>query len=227
MFLHFRFLVPTDVDVPWIHVSSIRGQVFLILLTCVLSQRQPIVKTYGMTETCSGIVGLIIQNQPEKKHFSGYPFTDVSIKIINNEIIISGPMVMKGYLNDSESQGTHNSRDIGWIDKDGYLFIEMRRKDLIISGGENINPKEIERNLMDINNINDVCVVGIDDREWGQKIVAYISLNDYSIGLQYNKVKNILLENLSEFKIPKEYIIVKNIPRNEIGKIEYNKLKIL
>ena len=194
------------------------------LLNKCLKNKIPIVKTYGMTETCSGIVGLWIDQKPSKKHFSGYPFSDVSIKIINDEIIISGPMVMKGYLNGSESNGIHNSKDIGWMDEEGILFIEMRRKDLIISGGENINPKEVEKILIAIDNISDVCVVGIDDKEWGQKVIAYISLHNPSISLKKEKIKNILLKNLSYYKIPKEFITLKHIPRNEIGKINFNEL---
>ena len=116
------------------------------LLDKYLKNKLNIVKTYGMTETCSGIVGLWIKDYPSKKESSGKPFKDVKIKVINNEVHIKGPMVMKGYLNEKKNNEYHNSKDIGWLDKDNNLFIKMR-KDLIVSGGEN-KLKEIELLLM-------------------------------------------------------------------------------
>ena len=105
------------------------------------------------------------------------------------------------------------------------LFLNVRRKDLIISGGENVNPIEVEEQLLNVNGITDSAVVGRDDEEWGQKVIAYIVCESDSINEKYIDEK--LKKSLSTFKIPKEYLRVPLIPRNELGKIVYEKLKLL
>tara|TARA_B100000945_G_scaffold316887_1_gene318670 strand:- start:579 stop:1976 length:1398 start_codon:yes stop_codon:yes gene_type:complete len=194
-----------------------------ILQTCV-KERLSIKKVYGMTETCSGIIGLDLIDEPNKISFAGRPLKNVTIWIEKNEIIISGPMVMKGYLNQRDARSVHNSHDIGWIDDDGFLFLEMRRKDMIVSGGENINPKEIEDALYKISNFDDIAIFGKEDEEWGQKIIALIVPKN-------NKQKSIDLKKhlngkVAKHKIPKEFIFVDKIHRNEIGKLIYEKLNI-
>ena len=101
---------------------------------------------------------------------------------------------------------------------------EIMRKDLIITGGENVNPLEVENSINLIDGITDVAVVGESDKEWGQKVVAYIVMSvPYTSEILNEKLKTLL----SSYKIPKEYIRVSNIPRNELGKIEYRKIKFL
>ena len=196
------------------------------LLDICLEEKINIVKTYGMTETCSGIVGLWIQDNPDKKQFSGKPFRDVKIKIINDEVHIKGPMVMKGYLNENNFDEYHNSKDIGWLDENNNLFIEMRRKDLIISGGENINPKEIELLLIKKENIIDCAVIGIPNKKWGQKVVAYLCTENNQI-IKNEELIEYLSIVLAKYKIPKNFIFVDFIPRNEIGKVVLKKIKLL
>ena len=195
------------------------------LLNICLKNNLNIVKTYGMTETCSGIVGMWIQDEPSKKHFSGNPFKDVKIKIINKEIHIKGPMVMKGYLNENNLNGYHNSKDFGWIENNN-LYIEMRRKDLIVSGGENVNPKEIESVLFKKNNIIDCAVIGIADKKWGQKVIAFLTTLDNK-KIPDKELILYLSKELSKYKIPKYFLFVDSIPRNEIGKVITKNLKLL
>lgn len=203
------------------------GPVSDVLLDTCIKKNLPIVKTYGMTETCSGIVGLWLLDKPEKKHFAGAPFPNVSIKVENEEIIISGPMVMKGYLNQSASNGTHNSKDLGWMDVDGTLFLEMRRKDLIVTGGENVNPKEVEDLLISMDEIKDAVVFGIPDKEWGQKVAAVIVLRYNNLQITNKDITDKLRDEISAYKIPKIYKFVDSISRNELGKINNETLKIL
>ncbi len=192
------------------------------LLNLCLQENLSIVKTYGMTETCSGIVGLWLKEQQDKKHFAGEPFRDVKIEIKNKEIIISGPMVMKGYLNNVDCNGVHNSHDFGWLDSEGTLFLDMRRKDLIVTGGKNVNPKEVEDILISIDGISDAAVIGVSDDEWGQKVTAYVVVKNKN--LSNNKINNALEGKISKFKIPKKIHFVDFIPRNELGKIIYSKI---
>jgi O-succinylbenzoic acid--CoA ligase len=194
------------------------------LLDICIQERLSIVKVYGMTETCSGTFGLKLLEEPQNKFYTGRPFPKTTVLIKNDEIHISGPMVMKGYLGERNTNGTHNSHDLGRLDDD-LLFLHIRRKDLIVSGGENINPLEVEECLLSVNGISDAAVVGKADDEWGQKITAYIVLK--STPLEKESLNSELKKLLSPYKIPKDYIQVSHIPRNELGKIKYDKLKAL
>ena len=135
-----------------------------LLFHCI-ENKINIIKTYGMTETCSGIVGLSILKERENHQYAGRPFKDVQLNVKNGTIQISGPMVMKGYLGETPLNGSHNSMDLGYI-KNDLLFIECRRKDLIISGGENVNPREVESIIYNFPGIKDVAVTGIENEEW-------------------------------------------------------------
>ena len=194
------------------------------LLDLCIKEQLPIIKVYGMTETCSGTFGLKLLEEPENMHYAGRPFPGVKFWIDNNEIHISGLMVMKGYFGEEEVQGQHNSHDLGYI-KDDLLFLDIRRKDLIVSGGENINPIEVEECLINVDGIIDAVVVGKKDDRLGQKVIAYIVKTSTFKGKKY--VQNELKKILSSYKIPKDYISVPQIPRNEIGKINYDKLDFL
>ena len=134
-------------------------------------------------------------------------------------------MVMKGYIGERNVQDYHNSQDLGYIDHDNLLFLDIRRKDLIVSGGENINPIEIEEELNKIDGIIDSAVIGQNDKEWGQKVIAYIVRIESAISIV--QIKEKLKKELSNYKIPKKFIDVSNVPRNELGKIIYDKLELL
>lgn len=193
------------------------------LLNDCIRKKITVIKTYGMTETCSGIVGLSILEEPEKCHFAGRPFKDVNVAIEKDSILISGPMVMKGYLNEPESKGVHDSQDLGHIEKD-LLFLDVRRKDLIVSGGENVNPREVEAVILSYPNVADAAVTGIPDEEWGQKVIAYL----VSPGkINQEKIHAFCREKLSGFKCPKEFQQLAEIPRNVIGKVDQPRLKNL
>ena len=192
------------------------------LLDICINEKLNIVKVYGMSETCSGTFGLKILDEPLNKFYAGRPFPGVKVWIENDEIHISGPMVMKGYLGNQETNGIHNSHDIGKLNNN-LLFLDTRRKDMIVSGGNNINPLEVEEYLMKVDGISDAAVVGKKDDEWGQKVTAYI----VSVPLKKELLHRELKKTLSSYKIPKEYIQVSHIPRNELGKIIYEKLKYL
>ena len=196
-----------------------------VLLDYCIQEKLPIIKVYGMTETCSGTFGLKVLDEPQNKLFAGRPFPETKAWIKNGEIHISGPMIMAGYLGEDEAQGVHNSHDLGYVGDDHLIFLNVRRKDLIVSGGENINPIEVEEQLLNVNGIMDSAVIGKNDEEWGQKVIAYIVCESDSINGEYLDEK--LKKSLSKFKIPKEYVRVPLIPRNELGKIVYEKLKLL
>ena len=193
------------------------------LLDLCIKEKLNIVKVYGMSETCSGTVGLKLLDEPQNKLYAGRPFNGAKIWTENNELYISGPMVMKGYVGEAATNGHHNSHDLGQVDNGNLVFLDIRRKDLIITGGENVNPLEVEEALLQIEGITDAAVIGVEDVEWGEKVVAYIVNSEF--GIRNSEYRMKLKGRISDFKIPKEFIQVSSIPRNELGKIVYEKLR--
>ncbi len=193
------------------------------LLDLCIKEKLNIVKVYGMSETCSGTVGLKLLDEPQNKLYAGRPFNGAKIWTENNELYISGPMVMKGYVGEAATNGHHNSHDLGQVDNGNLVFLDIRRKDLIITGGENVNPLEVEEALLQIEGITDAAVIGVEDVEWGEKVVAYIVNSEF--GIRNSEFRMKLKGRISDFKIPKEFIQVSSIPRNELGKIVYEKLR--
>ncbi len=193
------------------------------LLDLSIKEKLNIVKVYGMSETCSGTVGLKLLDEPHNKLYAGRPFPGTKVWTENDELHISGPMVMQGYVGEAEAKGSHNSHDLGRVDNDNLIFLDIRRKDLIVTGGENVNPIEVEEALLKTDGITDAAVVGIEDEDWGQRVVAYIVISECRV--RNSEIRMKLTEQLSDFKIPKEFIQVPFIPRNELGKIEYGNLR--
>jgi long-chain acyl-CoA synthetase len=147
------------------------------------------------------------------------------------EICIRGPNVMKGYLDNPE--GTREafwektwfrSGDVGLFDDDGYLYIVDRLKDMIITGGENVYSREVEEVLYTRPEIQECAVIGTPDKEWGERVTAYLILRP---GETFDKdtLNTYMKSRLSPFKIPKEYLTVDDFPRSPAGKILKRELR--
>ena len=180
-----------------------------------------IITTYGMTETGGGVV------------YNGQPLDNVEIKIVDAEIFLRCPMLMRAYRDDqtiSEEGGWYATGDIGEIDNNGKLSVHGRRSDMIITGGENIWPSVVENSLASHPIVNQVVVRGMPDTTWGQRVVAYVVLNDSS---QISEVK--LLSELREhvkqtlpaFCAPQQIIVLAEIPRTSLGKVDAQALPSL
>jgi long-chain acyl-CoA synthetase len=147
------------------------------------------------------------------------------------EICIRGHNIMKAYLNNpGDTQlafwgdGWFRSGDVGHLDGDGYLFIVDRIKDMIITGGENVYPREVEDVLYTRQEIEGCAVVGLPDREWGERVTAFITLRPGQ-KIVPEELKAFLKSRLSSFKVPKEYIIVNDLPKSAAGKVLKRELK--
>lgn len=147
------------------------------------------------------------------------------------EICVRGRVVMKGYLNHPEGtqaafweKGWYRSGDIGRFDEDAYLYIVDRLKDLIISGGENVYPREVEEILYTFPEVEECAVVGLPDREWGEKVTAFIKPKA-GRAVEPEVMKKALKARLSPFKVPKAYIVVSELPKSPTGKILKRELK--
>ena len=190
-----------------------------LLQECV-QRNLPVYKTYGMSETFAQSTTFSIQEHPNKLASVGYPLQGVTIEIRNTdeegvgEVWLLSPMLMKGYLNKEPIKGAFNTDDIGYVDKDGFLYLLNRRKDIIISGGENIYPKEIEDVLYGMNGIQECAVIPVSDPKWGQVPVLCVVTN-----CSEEDISQYLLSRLAKYKVPKRMIYFDALPKNSMGKI--------
>ena len=190
-----------------------------LLQECV-QRNLPVYKTYGMSETFAQSTTFSIQEYPNKLASVGYPLQGVTIEIRNpdeegvGEVWLLSPMLMKGYLNKEPIKGAFNTDDIGYVDKDGFLYLLNRRKDIIISGGENIYPKEIEDVLYGMIGILECAVIPVSDPKWGQVPVLCVVTN-----CSEEDISEYLLSRLAKYKVPKRIIYFDALPKNSMGKI--------
>ena len=146
------------------------------------------------------------------------------------EICILGRNIMKGYVNrPDETQAAFRgewlrSGDLGYVDENGYLFIVDRLKDMIITGGENVYPREIEELLHTRPEVAECAVIGLPDKEWGERVTALMTLKA-GMTLDESELRDYLKKRLAPFKVPKGYRIVETLPKSPAGKILKRDLK--
>jgi fatty-acyl-CoA synthase len=193
------------------------------------------IDAYGLTETCSGDTFMEAGREIEKIGSTGRAIAHVELEIRdehgnrvppgeNGEICLRGPKVTKGYWKDPEKTASaffgdwFRSGDVGYLDQDGFLYLTDRKKDMIISGGENIASSEVERVIYELPQVREVAVVGMSDEHWGEKPVAIVVLAD-GAALQLSEVADHCRGRLAGFKVPKQLIIRDSLPRNPSGKV--------
>jgi long-chain acyl-CoA synthetase len=147
------------------------------------------------------------------------------------EICIRGRNIMRGYLNNPEgtkeafwANDWFRSGDIGVFDENAYLYIVDRVKDMIITGGENVYPREVEEVLYTRPEVQECAVIGLPDKEWGERVTAFI-IPQPGKTIDETELKNFLKSRLSPFKVPKAYHTVSDLPRSPAGKILKRELK--
>ncbi len=192
-------------------------------LEICLQRSIPVVQCYGMTETCSQIVALRSADALLKLGSVGQPLFSTQLKLSKDgEILLKTPALTPGYLNLPDKlpskmiDGWYRTGDIGHLDKEGYLYIDGRADEMLISGGENIFPQEVEQVYQRYPQINEVAVVGQTDPVWGQVPVAFV-VSDRR--LSTTKLMNYGYEHLARYKVPQHYIFVSELPKNASGKI--------
>jgi long-chain acyl-CoA synthetase len=196
---------------------------------------------YGATET-GMLTALAPEMQRKKPGSSGLPHTHVHISIRNEagealpageegEIWVKTPMVIRGYLNakplDAETldaEGYFRTGDVGRLDEDGYLFITDRAKDMIVSGGVNIYPAEIEAAIMRHPAVQDVAVIGVPDEEFGEQVKAFCELKPGRTA-EPAEILAHCAGTLASYKRPKSLEIVAELPRNTMGKLLKRELR--
>lgn len=203
----------------------------------------PLVQIYGSTETCPIAAGLRPQDARRKAGSAGQAARHCALRIVDaddhdvapgaqGQVLVRGPNVMNGYWKQPEASaaaladGWFHSGDIGHFDDDGYLFIDGRGNDMIISGGENIAPAEIENVLLESAAIAEVCIVGATDARWGQIVVAVIAPRQPG-GLTHAGVLALLDGRIARYKYPKQILFVEALPKTALGKVRKDDVRRL
>ena len=197
------------------------------LVDACVEKQLPIYKTYGMTETFSQSVTMPVLLNLNKLDSVGKPLPRMTVHIVNpdvdgvGEIHLNGPMVMRGYINREPIHGDFNTDDMGYVDEDGFLYILNRRTDLIISGGENIYPKEIEDTVYAMQGVKECAVIPVADTKWGQVPALFVAFDDIdALGTDSKMiVRDYISSKLAKYKVPKYITIMDALPRNGTGKI--------
>lgn len=198
-------------------------------------------ETYGATEL-GMVTHLPPEMQPVKPASSGRPLTNVDIQVRDaegrclpaghsGELWVRTPMTIESYLNEApldsttlDAEGFFRIGDVGHVDEDGYLYITDRTKDMIISGGVNIYPTEVEAALYAHPAVQDVAVIGIPDPEFGEQVQAFIEVKpDHRVSSE--ELSQFLEDRLASYKRPKGITFIQQLPRNPVGKVLKRELR--
>lgn len=196
----------------------------------------PFYEGFGLTETAPVVAVLDGENSVRKNGSVGKPPIHTEIKVVDlnghevptgqvGELVVKGPNIFVEYWN--KPHATKEAIRNGWFftgdlakqDEEGFLYIVDRMKDMIITGGENVYPIEVEQVLFRHPNIREVAVVGYPDEKWGESVKAVIALKNPNELLDLREIRAFCEEKLAPFKIPKKIDLVNELPRNATGKV--------
>ena len=189
----------------------------------------PVGQIYGTTETAPIATVLLKEDAVRKAGSAGKPAPHCEVKLVDGEIWVRGPAVMRGYWKGDSGltpQGWFRTGDLARVDEDGFYWIVGRSKDVIISGGENIHPAELENVLADCAEIAEASVVGIDDPKWGEAACACVVRRPDS-SLNEAGVRKFFEGRLARYKHPRRVVFLDSLPRNAMGKVLKGELKRL
>jgi len=209
------------------------------LLTRALAAGYPVCPTYGLTEACSQVATAAPPPVGAASPLPMRPLCGTELRIIHDgldappgapgEIVVRGPTVMQGYLHDPQGtarvlrDGWLHTGDIGCLDADGGLRMFDRRDDLIVSGGENVYPAEIEAVLLEHPAVDDAGVTGIPDADLGARVIAWIVAAP-GTAPDADSLRRHCRSRLAGFKQPREFRYVDALPRNAVGKLQRSRL---
>jgi fatty-acyl-CoA synthase len=217
----------TSADLSSLHTIVCGGAPVPEPLMRVYAERGiPINQGYGLTETSPFVTFLAPEWGMAKLGSAGRApiFSevrlvdpdgrDIATPRVNGEVITRGPNIMKGYWNNPEataaaidSEGWFHTGDVGYFDEDGFLFIADRLKDMVITGGENVYPAEVESVLYDHPAITEIAVIGLPDEQWGEMVVAVVALKEGAT-VDLEELREFATERLARYKLPRRLEIV-------------------
>ena len=203
----------------------------------------PVLQVYGSTETCPVAVYTRLGGDLSRVGSTGLPGLCCEAAVVDDEgrdmppnmpgeIVVRGPNVFCEYWGNATAtrealhDGWYRSGDIGLRDADGYFWVHERKKNLIISGGENIYPAEVERVLLEHPDISECGVIGRPDPKWDEVPVAYV-IRRAGCSVEAESLKAHLLTQLARFKVPRDIVFVDDLPRTALGKVQHFRLREL
>jgi fatty-acyl-CoA synthase len=201
----------------------------------------PVLQVYGATETCPIAVYTRLGGDRGRPGSTGLPGLACAAKVVTEdgaeaaagvagEILVRGPNVFRGYWGDPDAtraaldDGWYRSGDVGSRDADGYVYVHDRKNNLIISGGENVYPAEVERVLLAHPAVAEAAVVGRPDPRWQEVPVAYVVLRPRA-SAEAGELRAHVAGELARFKVPREVVFVAELPRNAMGKVQHFRLR--
>ena len=222
-------------------VSTGSTQVPQKLVDAILARGVPVLQVYGSTETCPIAVYTRLAGDWRRPGSTGLPGLVCEAKILDDaaveaapgthgEVVVRGPNVFFEYWGDEAAtrealhEGWYRTGDIGARDGDGHFFIHDRKKNVIISGGENIYPAEVERVLLEHPAIAEAAVVGRADPRWQEVPIAFI-VRRTNMQVDAAAIESFALGQLARYKVPREYRFLDSLPRNAMGKVQHYRLK--
>jgi fatty-acyl-CoA synthase len=203
----------------------------------------PVLQVYGSTETCPVAVYTRLGGDLTRTGSTGLPGLCCEAAVVDDdgreapanipgEIVVRGPNVFSEYWGNEQAtretlhDGWYRSGDIGVRDADGYFWVHERKKNLIISGGENIYPAEVERVLLEHPDVSECGVIGRPDAKWDEVPVAYV-IRRAGCAVEAESLKAHVLTQLARFKVPRDIVFVDDLPRTALGKVQHFRLREL
>jgi len=200
----------------------------------------PVLQVYGSTETCPIAVYTRL-NGDQRPGSTGLPGLVCEARVVDDndyevaagvagEVVVRGPNIFFEYWGNAAAtaeslrDGWYHSGDIGTRDADGHFFIHDRKKNMIISGGENIYPAEVERVLHEHPAVAEAAVIGRPDPRWQEVPIAYV-VRRKGVSVDADTLTRHVAGQLARFKIPREVVFVDDLPRNALGKVQHFRLK--
>jgi len=209
-------LLEADVDLlPLRAILVGGGPVPEEVLSEALGRGATVVQTYGLTEAASQVTTLSPMDARRKLGSAGRPLLTTHLRINDGEILVQGPTVAPGV---ADEDGWLHTGDLGRIDEDGFLYVTDRLSDMIVTGGENVIPAEIEEVLLRHDDVADVAAVGRADAEWQEAVAAVVVLTE-GASADAEELRRHCAASLADFKVPKRFEFVSELPRTESGKL--------
>jgi fatty-acyl-CoA synthase len=243
------FGVPTTMDLlrrserfAKVNLQSVRYAIVggepmpLELINCWEQRGIPVRQGYGLTEFGPNVFSLNEADSRRKMGSIGFPNFYIEARVLAEdgreagvdqvgELVLKGPVAMSGYWNNERA--TNEVLRDGWLhtgdlvrrDAENYFFVVGRKKEMYISGGENVYPAEIEKVLRQLPGVREAAVIGVKDVRWGEAGRAFVSLEEDKRNINESKLRDHCRAHLAKFKVPAEFVIMAELPKTESGKI--------
>ena len=215
-----------------------------VLLEKASERGLPVATTYGLSEACSQVTTARPEKARAKPGTVGKPLMFTQVRVtdaggqevaagIIGEVWVQGSSVMQGYLDAGATAGALrdgwlHTGDLGYLDAEGDLFIVQRRADLIVTGGENVYPAEVERVLQKYPQVAEACVVGVPHPEWGQSVAAAVEPKTFEDNDRLlSDLEKLCRESLAGYKQPRAFLLLDELPRTSSGKPKREEIRAL